>query len=188
MRSSVINRAAVVLSLVLAAARLAAQPTTVILVRHAEKAASPATDPPLTAAGGQRAMDLAAALADARVGTIITTQYQRTRATAKPLAQAAGKTPIELMAAPELREHAEEVAATVRSRPAGETVVVVGHSNTLPVIIAALGGPQIPNICETQYGGMYILELSASGPARLIRATYGAPDPPAEPNCSRTMR
>jgi broad specificity phosphatase PhoE len=188
MRSSRFNRSALVLSLALAAARLSAQPTTVILVRHAEKAASPATDPPLTSAGEQRAKDLAAALADARVGTIITTQYQRTRATAKPLAQAAGKTPIELMAVPELREHAEEVAATVRSRPAGETVLVVGHSNTLPVIIAALGGPQIPNICETQYGGMFILELSANGPSRLIRATYGAADPPDTSNCNRTMR
>jgi phosphohistidine phosphatase SixA len=66
----------------------AGQATTVILARHAEKAA-PTGDPVLTPVGDQRAQDLARALADVRLAAVITTQYQRTRLTAAPVAQAA---------------------------------------------------------------------------------------------------
>src|ERR1700694_910208 len=61
-----------------------------VLVRHADKAAEPADDPPLTAAGAKRAQDLAAALRTAGVTAIITTQLRRTRETAQPLATALG--------------------------------------------------------------------------------------------------
>src|SRR5690348_17209435 len=61
---------------------LYAQPSAVILVRHAEKASQTESDPVLSEAGTQRAKDLAAALADAGVGSVITTQLQRTRLTA----------------------------------------------------------------------------------------------------------
>jgi len=57
-------------------------PAPVLLVRHAEKAAEPADDPPLTAAGAERAQALATALQDAGVTAIITTQLRRTRETA----------------------------------------------------------------------------------------------------------
>src|SRR5689334_10443335 len=70
-----------------------AQPSTIILVRHAEKAATPANDPGLTPAGEQRARDLMVALADAHVSAIITTQLQRTQLTAKPLADSLRVTP-----------------------------------------------------------------------------------------------
>src|SRR5213078_4827272 len=56
--------------------------TTVILVRHAEKAAAPADDPPLTAAGEARAKDLLDAVRDARVTAIVTTQLVRAKSTA----------------------------------------------------------------------------------------------------------
>ena len=64
-----------------------------VLVRHADKAAQPADDPPLTAAGAKRAQDLAAALRNAGVTAIITTQLRRTRETAQPLATALGLVP-----------------------------------------------------------------------------------------------
>ena len=68
-------------------------PALVLLVRHAEKAAEPTDDPPLTAAGAERAQALATALHDAGVTAIITTQLRRTPATALPLATARGLTP-----------------------------------------------------------------------------------------------
>ena len=60
----------------------AAQAQTVILVRHAEKAAAPADDPPLTPAGLARAQDLKARLAAAGVTLVIHSEFQRTRLTA----------------------------------------------------------------------------------------------------------
>jgi hypothetical protein len=75
----------VVLMLALAAAPLpllAQSPaTTVILVRHAEKADEPGADPALSAAGEARARALADALRDVKVAAVLTTPYRRTNAT-----------------------------------------------------------------------------------------------------------
>src|SRR5688500_9156051 len=69
---------------------------TVFLVRHAEKAAEPREDPPLTDVGRARADALARALGDSGVKAIYTSQYVRTRATAEPLAARLGLTPVVL--------------------------------------------------------------------------------------------
>ncbi|HEY7235878.1 MAG TPA: histidine phosphatase family protein, partial [Gemmatimonadaceae bacterium] len=82
--------------ILIAALPLAAQEraaTTVILVRHAEKAATPADDPPLTKAGQARARALAVIAHDAGVTAIVTTQFVRSRTTAEPAASALGITP-----------------------------------------------------------------------------------------------
>jgi len=50
---------------------------TVILVRHAEKAAAPADDPPLSAEGRQRAEALAAMLSASGASSIYVTEYLR---------------------------------------------------------------------------------------------------------------
>jgi broad specificity phosphatase PhoE len=63
-------------------------PTVVVVVRHAEKAATPANDPPLTEAGVARAKALAVVLADADVQAVISTPLVRTRETARPTAEA----------------------------------------------------------------------------------------------------
>jgi len=154
------------------AGEASAQSTTVILVRHAEKATEPASDPGLTPAGEQRARDLAQLAHDAGVSAVITTQLARTRATAQPLASALGITPevVDTRGA----THVQDVAAAIRKR-AGQVILVVGHSNTIPAIIAALGAPQPPPICDPEYDNVYIVTLPASGSARVIRARYGAP-------------
>jgi broad specificity phosphatase PhoE len=162
------------------------QPATVILVRHAERAATPAGDPVLTEAGMQRAADLAAALAGARVTAIITTHLQRTQLTARHVMEAIGQTHIVVRAGGPIQAHVDSVAAAVRRRPAGDVVLVVGHSNTIPAVIAALGGPAMPDLCDNQYSSMFILEFPASGaPPRLIKAHYGAADPPGSETCER---
>ena len=172
--------------LTLSRAEAAAQPSTVILVRHAERATEPASDPILTEAGNQRAKDLAAALANARVGSIFTTQLQRTQLTAKPTADALGLSITQIRAGG--RDHVDSVAAAVMRRPAGEVVLVVGHSNTVPGIIAALGGPKMPDLCDGQYSNLYVLGLSPGAPPRLIKAKYGTPDAPDADTCPRMPR
>ena len=176
-----------ILSVFGAAATIQAQqaPMVVVLVRHAEKAPAPADDPGLTDAGRTRAAALADALSDARVDAIITTAVERTRQTAAPLARKQHVTPIVVPAGADTPTHVRAVAAAVRRQAAGALVVVVGHSNTLPGIIAALGGPALPDLCDEEYSRLFTLVLSGEGPPRLIRSAYGAPDA-AEP-CGRTM-
>ena len=180
------RRLLIIVPMLVAASAALAQPSTVILVRHAERAAEPRADPLLTAEGQQRALDLAAALSGANVSSIITTHLQRTQLTAKPLGDAIGQTPIVVRAGGP--GHADSVAAAVMRRPAGDVVLVVGHSNTVPAIIAALGGPKMPDLCDGQYSNLYVMELKAGAAPRLIKAKYGAPDAPDSDACNRTMK
>ena len=153
-------------------ARELTPPTVVILVRHAEKAAQPAADPPLTDAGLARAKALAAVAKDAGVNAIITTQYVRTKATAEPTATALNVTPDVVNAGP-LPAHAKAVADQVLKHPGG-TVLVVGHSNTIPAIVGALGAPQPKDLCDSEYDQLFVVVLGDAGPPRLIRSKYGA--------------
>ena len=180
--------ASAALALLFAAQTAHAQASTVILVRHGEKAAKPADDPPLTNDGERRARDLAATLADARVSMVIATQFKRSEATAKPVADAAHQTVVVVPATADPKAHAAAVAEKVRSAPAGGTVVIVGHSNTVPLIIEALGGPTMQDLCDAEYANLFVLEMSASGPPKLIRSRYGTSDPVGSDKCTRTMR
>lgn len=170
-----------------APAKSAAAPALVLLVRHAEKAAEPADDPGLVPAGVERAKALAAALDTAGVKAILTSKFRRTRETAAPLAQALGLKP-EVIDAKQsgLEAHIEAVVAAVRRHP-GEVVLVVEHANTVPAIVAALGGPPLEVLDDSQYSNLYVL-VPGSGPhpgkARLVKSHYGAADavaPPAPP-------
>jgi phosphohistidine phosphatase SixA len=183
MRRSIVMLLAVALS----GSMAIAQPSTVILVRHAEKASQTESDPVLSEVGVRRAKDLAAALADAGVTTVITTQFQRTRLTAAPLVDATKPKTIVVANTGSLATHVADILAAVMARPSGDVVLVVGHSNTIAPIVAALGGPKMANLCDSQYSMMFILEMTGTNPPRLIRANYGAADP-VDPACPKTMR
>src|SRR5690349_14719691 len=146
--------------------------TTVIVVRHAEKAALPAADPPLTAAGEARAEALVEALRGVPITTVISTDFARTRSTVAPIATRLGLT-TQLVDA-RARDHARQVASEVLARHRGETVLVAGHSNTVPDIVAALGAPKPPDICDSEYDNLYVVRVPASGAATVERRKYGA--------------
>ena len=150
----------------------AAPPTVVMLVRHAEKAAQPAQDPPLSDGGAARAQALVAVARDAGVKAIISTQYLRTRNTVDPTAKALSITP-EIVNAGPMPQHAKAVADQVMKH-AGATVLVVGHSNTIPAIVGALGAPQPRDLCESEYDQLFVVVIGDGGPPRLIRSRYGA--------------
>jgi broad specificity phosphatase PhoE len=188
MRFPALFRLAVPLLVALSVAPLAAQePTVVILVRHAEKAAQPANDPPLSPEGEARARALAAELADAHLDAVVTTQFARTRLTAAPLAEALHLTPAIVATSGTALVHARAVADTIRARYTGRTVLVVGHSNTIPKIITALGGPPLDDFCDNQYDGMYTVVIRSSGIVSLVRGHFGASNGPAPAGCSPTM-
>jgi len=160
---------------------VSAPPTVVLLVRHAEKAAQPAQNPPLTEAGAARAQALVAVARDAGVTAIITTQYERTRKTAEPTALALRVTP-EVVDAGPVAQHAKAVADQVLKH-AGGTVLVVGHSNTIPAIVGALGAPQPRDLCDSEYDQLFVVVIGDTGPPRLIRSRYGAPGA-NDPSCA----
>jgi broad specificity phosphatase PhoE len=156
---------AFVLALLLAPLSLAA-PDLVILVRHAEKAASPADNPSLTPAGRARAAELARVVAvlsaKAPLQAIFSTSFRRTRETAAPLSKATG------------------VAVTTADDPTAQvlaiqhgTVVIVGHSDTVPALIKAMGGPSGIVIADTQFSNLYVLSGAGSAQAKLAALRYG---------------
>jgi broad specificity phosphatase PhoE len=158
-----------------------ALPELVILVRHAERAAEPAGDPTLTPDGEQRAQALAEALAGLRVNAIVTTQFRRTRDTAAPLARALGLQPeVVDVRRGGAAEHVRAVADAVRAQRG--TVLVVGHSNTVTAVLAALGGPKLADLCETSFHHAFVLQ-PVSEPPRWARFSYGAPSGPPEAGC-----
>ncbi|MDR7299267.1 MULTISPECIES: histidine phosphatase family protein [Roseateles] len=160
---------------------VAAMPELVILVRHAERASEPAGDPALTPAGEQRAQALAQALVGLRVNAILTTQLRRTRDTAAPLAQALGLQvqPVEAKRGG-TAAHVQAVADAVRAQTGA--VLVVGHSNTVTAVLAALGGPKLAALCETSFHHAFVLQPAAE-PPRWAQFNYGAPSAAPEAGC-----
>lgn len=150
------------------------QPATVILVRHAEKAAEPADDPPLSAVGRERAEALLDAVRDAHVDVIYSTQRRRNMETAQFVANALQvpivQTPIESR---KVDAYIMDVVRRVRQQGGGRVTLIIGHSNTLKPMIKALGGPEILEVPESQYDNLFVLTTRTGMPAKLVRAKYG---------------
>ena len=172
MRLSPLVRAVAALAVLASPLGAQAAPTTVIVVRHAEKLADPPADPPLSAAGAARADALVEFAKDAGVQAVMSTQFQRTRMTAQPTAARLGLTPEIIDARAPM--HAKVVADSIMAKHRGQTVLVVGHSNTVPDIVAALGAPKPAMICDDGYDNAFIVTVPSSGPASVVRLHYGA--------------
>ena len=141
----------------------AAAQSTSFIVRHAEKAASGGADPNLSDAGRKRANRLAQVLKDAGISKIFVTQFRRTKQTATPLATRLNLTP---MSGP-----AENSPLLIsRLRASSGNVLVVGHSNTIPQVIAGLGISTPIQIAENDYDNLFV--LLRHGTPRLIRLHY----------------
>ena len=143
----------------------------VFLVRHAERFNDSREDPPLTAEGKVRAKALAETLRDAGITAIITSQWMRAKDTAQPLADLLKITPQVIPTADPPHEYFQATANAVR-RLSNDTVLVVGHI-TIPNIIAELGGPQLPTLCESVFSDLFLL-TPALGWDGLTRLRYGA--------------
>jgi len=146
--------------------------TTVILMRHAEKeTADMSKDQPLSAAGSARALELARVLADANVSAIYTTPYKRTETTVAPLAAALGIKPIVV---PNTKTYVADVVTIIRAKHVGSTVVVVGHSNTTPDVMRALGVADAPAIPDSQYDDLFVVTIGRGVRTQLVKLRYGA--------------
>ena len=103
--------------------------TVVVAVRHAEKANG--DDPSLTVAGQARARALAEALIHAHVQAILVSPTKRAQETAAPTAAHARVEPTVVPMEGGTDAHVAALVKAVRAE-AGKTVLVVGHSNTIP--------------------------------------------------------
>ena len=150
--------------------------TTMIFVRHAEKALVPVDNPGLSPAGQLRAAELARQLVDADVvagiDAIYSTPYRRTMETAQPVAEALG---LEINTySPD--DDDETVVDNMVASHKGKIILVVGHSNTLPELIAALGASKnVPPIAEDEYDNIYVISIPWFGKTKTIRLRYGEP-------------
>jgi broad specificity phosphatase PhoE len=173
-RRPLIFAALIVAALVVAAAlvlgrgHLCGAPTTLLIVRHADRAGR---DDALTPRGVTRAVALAHAMAKAELVAIYHSDTVRARDTAAPLAALLGATP-KVRPAADVSSLVREVFAEHR----GGRVLIVGHSNTVPQIIGAAGGPAVADIPENEFDNLFVLTVCGCTERRasLVRLRYGA--------------
>jgi broad specificity phosphatase PhoE len=159
---------------VLLAGRSAAAQRAVFVVRHAEKQ-SESNDAavPLSEAGRARAARLAVLLKNAGVTAIYSTDFVRTLETAEPLARALKITVRKYSATgadgkPDLRP----LAARLKTEHARDIVLVVGHNNTVPPLLKALGCAEDITIAAGQYDDLFAVVPTAHGPPTLLHLSY----------------
>jgi broad specificity phosphatase PhoE len=143
-------------------------PATFVIVRHAEKSSDDAHDPSLSETGKARAQSLARLLADTPLSAAYATGFRRTQQTAQPAADAHGvKITIYDAEIP-----ATTLATQLRATHARGTVLVVGHSNTVPEIVAALSGQPVDAMSDDQYDLVYRVGTGPDGKPTLTRDRY----------------
>jgi phosphohistidine phosphatase SixA len=141
---------------------------TVLLVRHADIDLPPGSnDPPLNAKGRARADTLAHLAGSAGVTTVFTSTFNRTKQTAGPLAARLGLQP-------QIAPPPATFARQVLSGTFGEVIVVAGHSDTVPQMIAALGASP-PAIGEREFDNLFVVAVPQSAQAGVTRLKYGQP-------------
>ncbi|WP_201982284.1 SixA phosphatase family protein [Hymenobacter rubidus] len=159
-----------------AAAKTKIPPTTVYLVRHAEKdSTSDPLDPTLSVAGQLRAQALRQTLAKHHPVALFTTDTKRTRATLAPLADA-------LKLEPQVYDakYGHDLADRILKEYAGKTVVVVGHSNTILPFIDDLGGTApVDEIGENEYDYLFTVRVAPGLQPTVGMGGYGAERKPA---------
>jgi len=149
--------------------------TTIIFVRHAEQTSHEEVDPPLSDAGRRRVVELTRQLVDADVvagiDAIYATNYKRSTETAAELSERLDL-PINIYNADDTEIVLEEILKNHK----GKIILVVGHSNTVPELIANLGASKkVPPIAQGEFDNIYIISIPWFGKTKTIRLRYGEP-------------
>ncbi|HEV8273051.1 MAG TPA: phosphoglycerate mutase family protein [Chitinophagaceae bacterium] len=149
------------------------------IVRHAEKETAAAgttmstpNDPPLSAAGRVRAIELKEALRDKGITHIFSTNTVRTISTAHPLDELRGATKIEIY---NTKDSLDQFIQKLKGIKKGNSLIV-GHSNTVDDIVNKLcGETKIPkDLPETEYDNLYIVTKKGNR-MKFENKTYGTP-------------
>ena len=157
------RRLAIILSVPLLLAQAADATPVIFVVRHAEKATAGGNDPDLSVAGQKRAETLAHILKDSQITAVFVSEFKRTQETAAPTASAAHLEPTVVSA--------KDVAGlAAKLRALNGNALVVGHGNTIPDLMKALGITTPIAIPEDDYTEIFIVSLR--DPPQLIRLHY----------------
>ena len=154
---------ALILSISLLLATYANAAPVVFIVRHAEKASNGGNDPDLSVQGRKRADALAQVLKDSKITSVLVTEFKRTQETAAPTARAAQVSPTVVPAS--------DIGALVQKlRALNGNALVVGHGNTIPDLLRALGIATTVSIPEDDYTEIFAV-LVGDAP-QLVRLHY----------------
>ena len=154
---------ALILSIFFLLARAADATPVIFVVRHAEKATTGGNDPDLSVAGQKRAEALARILKDSQITSVFVTEFKRTQQTAAPTARAAHLTPTVVPAG-------DTPALVAKLRALNGNALVVGHGNTIPDLMKALGIATPITIPEDDYTEIFLVSLG--DPPQLLRLHY----------------
>ena len=144
--------------------------TVVICVRHAEKQPE-GKDPSLTKEGHQRAQELSRIFDDIKIDAILSTEYNRTQETVRPLSNKKN-VDVSLYNPRDLKAF----AADIKKNYIGKYTLISGHSNSTPQFInAMMGRKELENIAHEDYDNMYVTILDDNGEiTELHLVQYGA--------------
>ena len=154
---------ALILSISLVLLTCANAAPVVFIVRHAEKAGTSGKDPDLSVEGQKRADALAHILKDSQITSIFVTEFKRTQQTAAPTANAAHVTPTVVPA--------NDIGALVgKLRALNGNALVIGHGNTIPDLLRALGVTTAVSIPEDDYTEIFAVVFGDT--PQLLRLHY----------------
>lgn len=153
--------------------------TTVIFARYAERDAADGENGGLAPAGIARAGELARVLGDvdvvAGVDAIFATQYRYTQETAEPLARQL-RLPVQVVDVNDVAGLLEKILTDYK----GKVVLVVTHTEPLPVLIRELhGSKKVPPMAAEEHDDLYIVSIPWYGKVKTLRLKYGTPYVPA---------
>jgi 2,3-bisphosphoglycerate-dependent phosphoglycerate mutase len=151
-----------IITLLLCTSALNAQKQRFIILRHAEKDTTVAgsqmmqADPPLNAKGQERAQTIVRKFKKYKISAIYSTNYNRTKSTVLPLANAEGLS-INIYDPKQLKTFADELKAPANH---SKTILVVGHSNTSPRLVnLLLGKDAYKDLDESVYNQCWVVKM-----------------------------
>lgn len=143
------------------------KPTTFIIVRHAEKILDDSKDPDLTGAGYARAERLAKLISNAELDAVYSTPFVRTEKTVAPTANHH-----QLTIANYDPADYTTFLSDLLDQYQGQTVLISGHSNTVPTMVNLLCSTELGDFEENEYGNIMVVTASQLGSGELLRLHY----------------
>lgn len=129
--------------------------TKIILLRHAEKEKDGSKDPKLSKQGMLRAEKLNFMLSDFSIDKLFATAYIRTQKTLGVISQSRN------ISISNYEARDKNFAEQLVRNEMGKTIIVAGHSNTIPALVNVLiKEDKYKYLSEEEYGKLWILTFS----------------------------